>query len=181
MSGKSMLCLFFLAGKHNVGHPEARWTDDLKRAAGGGWMRGAENRVLWRAMEEAYVQQWAAETSTKELEQAQRRKKRRPAGHQNPQTSPSYPQYDEASVNGSQRWLVIGLVLTVFQVQPELVANTGGNLRKNNPRMKCIQLVSYKHGPGQRWHVWGRAPALLASSKAAFPPEMERNMFFIHQ
>ncbi|KAI8440938.1 hypothetical protein MSG28_009235 [Choristoneura fumiferana] len=47
-------------GKRSVGRPEARWTDDLKRIAGGGWMRGAEDRVLWRAMEEAYVQQWTA-------------------------------------------------------------------------------------------------------------------------
>ncbi|KAI8441746.1 hypothetical protein MSG28_005444 [Choristoneura fumiferana] len=44
----------------SVGRPEAWWTDDLKRIAGGGWMRGAEDRVLWRAMEEAYVQQWTA-------------------------------------------------------------------------------------------------------------------------
>ncbi|KAL4703923.1 hypothetical protein ACJJTC_002098 [Scirpophaga incertulas] len=41
-----------------VGRPPARWTDDLKKVAGGNWMRKAEDRVLWRKLGEAYVQQW---------------------------------------------------------------------------------------------------------------------------
>ena len=45
-------------GRRSVGRPPARWTDDLKAAAGSGWMRKAEDRVWWRALEEAYVQQW---------------------------------------------------------------------------------------------------------------------------
>ncbi|KAG7296310.1 hypothetical protein JYU34_021440 [Plutella xylostella] len=45
-------------GKRSVGRPPARWTDDLRRVAGRGWMRKAEDRVLWRSLGEAYVQQW---------------------------------------------------------------------------------------------------------------------------
>ncbi|KAG7305016.1 hypothetical protein JYU34_010462 [Plutella xylostella] len=45
-------------GKRSVGRPPARWTDDLRRVAGSGWMRKAEDRVLWRSLGEAYVQQW---------------------------------------------------------------------------------------------------------------------------
>ncbi|CAH2239930.1 jg3361 [Pararge aegeria aegeria] len=44
-------------GKHSVGRPPARWTDNLKKVAGSGWMRKAEDRV-WRALGKAYVQQW---------------------------------------------------------------------------------------------------------------------------
>ncbi|CAG9120660.1 unnamed protein product [Plutella xylostella] len=33
-------------GKRSVGRPPARWTDDLRRVAGSGWMRKAEDRVL---------------------------------------------------------------------------------------------------------------------------------------
>ncbi|CAG9116424.1 unnamed protein product [Plutella xylostella] len=45
-------------GKRSVGRPPFRWTDDLRRVAGSGWMRKAEDRVLWRSLGEAYVQQW---------------------------------------------------------------------------------------------------------------------------
>jgi hypothetical protein len=44
--------------KRGVGRPQARWTDDLRRTAGRSWMRLAEDRARWRAIGEAYVQQW---------------------------------------------------------------------------------------------------------------------------
>jgi hypothetical protein len=37
---------------------QARWSDDLRRAAGGSWMRVAEDRARWRTIGEAYVQHW---------------------------------------------------------------------------------------------------------------------------
>ncbi|PZC81828.1 hypothetical protein B5X24_HaOG211841 [Helicoverpa armigera] len=47
-------------GKRSVGRPQARWSDDLCKTAGRSWMREAENRSQWRALGEAYVQQWTA-------------------------------------------------------------------------------------------------------------------------
>ncbi|KAI8433945.1 hypothetical protein MSG28_012107 [Choristoneura fumiferana] len=49
-------------GKRSVG--VLRHGRTTLRVAGGGWMRGAEDRILWRAMEEAYVQQWTAASFT---------------------------------------------------------------------------------------------------------------------
>jgi hypothetical protein len=43
-------------GKRSLGHPQ--WSDDLRRMAGGSCMLVAENRARWRAIGEAYVQQW---------------------------------------------------------------------------------------------------------------------------
>uniref|UniRef100_A0A2H1WP82 SFRICE_020843 n=1 Tax=Spodoptera frugiperda TaxID=7108 RepID=A0A2H1WP82_SPOFR len=37
-------------------HP-ARWSDDIRKVAGSGWMRRAEDRAQWHAIGEAYVQQ----------------------------------------------------------------------------------------------------------------------------
>ncbi|CAH0690392.1 unnamed protein product [Spodoptera exigua] len=37
-------------GKRSVGRPPARWTDDIRRVAGSGWMRRAEHRAQWRAI-----------------------------------------------------------------------------------------------------------------------------------
>ncbi|CAH2218367.1 jg7122 [Pararge aegeria aegeria] len=45
-------------GKRSAGRPPTRWTNDLKKVAGSGWMRKAEDRVWWRALGKAYVQQW---------------------------------------------------------------------------------------------------------------------------
>ena len=45
-------------GKRSVGRPPTRWSDDLVRCAGSGWMRKARDRSLWKSMGEAYVQQW---------------------------------------------------------------------------------------------------------------------------
>jgi hypothetical protein len=52
-TNKVMYCI----GKRSVGCPQARWSDDLRRTAGGSWMRVAEDRATWRAIGEAYVQQ----------------------------------------------------------------------------------------------------------------------------
>jgi hypothetical protein len=35
-------------GKRSVRHPEARWSDDLRRTADGSWIRVAEDRARWR-------------------------------------------------------------------------------------------------------------------------------------
>ncbi|CAH2259286.1 jg10034 [Pararge aegeria aegeria] len=45
-------------GRRTVGRPPARWTHDLKKVAGSGWMRNAESRVWWRALGKTCVQQW---------------------------------------------------------------------------------------------------------------------------
>ena len=45
-------------GKRRVGRPVSRWGDDIRRAVGNDWRRIAEDRAQWRAMGEAYVQQW---------------------------------------------------------------------------------------------------------------------------
>ena len=45
-------------GKRSVGRPWARWSDDIRKVAGSGWKRKTEDRVEWRAIGEAYVQQW---------------------------------------------------------------------------------------------------------------------------
>jgi hypothetical protein len=41
-----------------VGRPQTRWCEDLRRTAGGSWIPVAEDRARWRAIGEAYVQQW---------------------------------------------------------------------------------------------------------------------------
>ena len=48
----------YLIGKRSVGRPPARWTDDLKKVTGSDWMTKTGDRVLWRTLGEAYVQQW---------------------------------------------------------------------------------------------------------------------------
>jgi hypothetical protein len=37
-------------GKRSVVRPQARWSDDLRRTAGGSWMRVAEDRARWRTI-----------------------------------------------------------------------------------------------------------------------------------
>ncbi|VVC86397.1 unnamed protein product, partial [Leptidea sinapis] len=37
-----------------------RWTDDLVKIAGVGWMRAAQNQSSWRCLGEAFVQQWTS-------------------------------------------------------------------------------------------------------------------------
>uniref|UniRef100_A0A2H1X113 SFRICE_034200 n=1 Tax=Spodoptera frugiperda TaxID=7108 RepID=A0A2H1X113_SPOFR len=45
-------------GKRSVGRPPARWSDDIRKVAGSGWMRRAEDRTQWRAIGEDYVQRY---------------------------------------------------------------------------------------------------------------------------
>jgi hypothetical protein len=35
-----------------------RWIDDLVKVAGSRWMRAAQDPSSWRALREAFVQQW---------------------------------------------------------------------------------------------------------------------------
>jgi hypothetical protein len=42
-------------GKRSFERPQARWCDDLRRMAGRSWMQVAEDRAIWRKIEEAYV------------------------------------------------------------------------------------------------------------------------------
>ncbi|KAI8440994.1 hypothetical protein MSG28_009271 [Choristoneura fumiferana] len=47
-------------GRRAVGRPPTRWSDDLIKIAGSRWMRKAQDRSEWRALGEAYVQQWTS-------------------------------------------------------------------------------------------------------------------------
>lgn len=42
-------------GKRRVGRPAARWSYDLRKAAGGKGMRKAEDRAIWGSLGEAYA------------------------------------------------------------------------------------------------------------------------------
>ncbi|XP_073967507.1 uncharacterized protein [Choristoneura fumiferana] len=48
--------------RRNVGRQEMRWTDDLVKVAGRCQMRRAVDRDEWRAMQDAYTQNWVAMT-----------------------------------------------------------------------------------------------------------------------
>ncbi|KAG7299764.1 hypothetical protein JYU34_016774 [Plutella xylostella] len=48
-------------GKRRVGRPPTRWSDDLRKVAGSRWMQMAGDRLGWRSLGEAYVQQWTTE------------------------------------------------------------------------------------------------------------------------
>lgn len=42
-------------GKRSIEHCEARWTYDLRKVMGSGWIRAAQDRMNWRAEGEACV------------------------------------------------------------------------------------------------------------------------------
>ncbi|KAL4705820.1 hypothetical protein ACJJTC_017797 [Scirpophaga incertulas] len=42
-------------GKRNRGRPFTRWTDDIIKTAGPGWMEAAQNRGQWASLEEAFT------------------------------------------------------------------------------------------------------------------------------
>lgn len=47
-------------GKRTVGRPQARWTDKLRKIAGGDCMRIEKNRDVLRKPSESYIQQRSA-------------------------------------------------------------------------------------------------------------------------
>lgn len=48
-------------GKRARGRPLMRWVDDLKRHTGLAWKRIAQNRIRWKELGEAYIQNWIEE------------------------------------------------------------------------------------------------------------------------
>ncbi|XP_044767130.1 uncharacterized protein LOC123323016 [Coccinella septempunctata] len=44
--------------RRSAGRPQKRWLDDIKKQAGIGWFRTAQDRTAWRNLKEAYVQEW---------------------------------------------------------------------------------------------------------------------------
>lgn len=47
--------------KRSVGRPQKRWLDDVKKIAGSRWFQTAQDRMAWKKMKEAYVQEWISE------------------------------------------------------------------------------------------------------------------------
>ncbi|GFO47340.1 endonuclease-reverse transcriptase [Plakobranchus ocellatus] len=45
------------------GRPEARWMDDIRRAAGLQWQRKAQDRRKWKTSAEGYILQWVDKAS----------------------------------------------------------------------------------------------------------------------
>lgn len=44
----------------SAGRPQMRWKDDLSRRTGVNWIQAAQDRMVWKSMEEAFVQEWTA-------------------------------------------------------------------------------------------------------------------------
>lgn len=44
--------------KRSIGRPQKRWLDDIKEFVGRNWHQLALDRMTWKNLEEAYVQQW---------------------------------------------------------------------------------------------------------------------------
>ncbi|CAH2100226.1 unnamed protein product [Euphydryas editha] len=43
------------SGKRHRGRPLTRWTDDITKVAGSGWLQSAQNRESWNSLEEAFT------------------------------------------------------------------------------------------------------------------------------
>lgn len=46
--------------KRNRGRPPLRWMDDIRKIAGGNWYQKAQDRVKWKELGKAYVQEWTS-------------------------------------------------------------------------------------------------------------------------
>ncbi|GFO41883.1 endonuclease-reverse transcriptase [Plakobranchus ocellatus] len=46
------------SGRRDRRRPEARWMDDIRRAAGPQWQRKAQDRRKWKTSAEGYILQW---------------------------------------------------------------------------------------------------------------------------
>ena len=44
--------------KRKVRRPQNRWLDDIKKVAGRHWIQNTQNRIAWKTLGEAYVQEW---------------------------------------------------------------------------------------------------------------------------
>lgn len=44
--------------KRNFGRPQIRWRDDIQRHPGRNWRGTAQDKLLWRQLEEVYDQEW---------------------------------------------------------------------------------------------------------------------------
>ncbi|KAI5743164.1 hypothetical protein M8J77_015214 [Diaphorina citri] len=44
--------------KRGRGRPRLRWQDDIKKIAGNDWKKTAEDRFVWKNLEETFIQQW---------------------------------------------------------------------------------------------------------------------------
>ncbi|GFN92895.1 endonuclease-reverse transcriptase [Plakobranchus ocellatus] len=51
------------SGRGDRGRPEARWMDDIRRAAGPQWQREAQDRRKWKKSVEGYILQWMDKAS----------------------------------------------------------------------------------------------------------------------
>ena len=41
-----------------VGRPQKRWLDDIKKVAGRHWIQNIQDRIAWKTLGKAYVQEW---------------------------------------------------------------------------------------------------------------------------
>ncbi|GFO06076.1 endonuclease-reverse transcriptase [Plakobranchus ocellatus] len=51
------------SGRRDRGRPEARWMNDIRRAAGSQWQRKAQDRRKWKTSAEGYILQWMDKAS----------------------------------------------------------------------------------------------------------------------
>ncbi|GFO08912.1 endonuclease-reverse transcriptase [Plakobranchus ocellatus] len=51
------------SGRRDRGRPEARWMDDIRRAAGPQWQRKAQDQRKWKTSAESYILQWMDKAS----------------------------------------------------------------------------------------------------------------------
>ncbi|CAH2233827.1 jg22505 [Pararge aegeria aegeria] len=47
-------------GRHSIGRPPTRWTDDIERVTGSRWTQAAQNRGIWDSVPKTYVKKWTS-------------------------------------------------------------------------------------------------------------------------